>query len=101
MQVTMMAPSRHQVGTKSALSLNDLKDIDKLLVFCMEKRSITEMLSFMHLSDRTKFRRKYIYPLLDAGILQMTIPDKPNSQNQRYRLTDKGIQLKETINLRN
>ena len=55
------------------------------------------MLAFMGLSDRTKFRRKYIRPLLEAGILELTIPDKPNSQNQKYRLTAKGIALKNNL----
>jgi ATP-dependent DNA helicase RecG len=41
-------------------------------------------------SDRTKFRRQGLTPLIEAGLLEMTIPDKPTSSNQRYRLTDAG-----------
>ena len=55
------------------------------------------MLAFMGLSDRTKFRRKYIHQLLEVGILEQTIPNKPKSQNQKYRLTSKGIALKNLI----
>ena len=55
------------------------------------------MLAFMSLTDRTKFRRKYIHPLLEAGILEQTIPNKPKSQNQKYRLTAKGMALKEEL----
>ena len=55
------------------------------------------MLAFIGFADRTKFRRKYIRPLLEAGILELTIPDKPNSQNQKYRLTAKGIALKASL----
>ena len=55
------------------------------------------MLSYMNYSDRTKFRKKYIYPLLDAGIIQMTIPNKPNSRNQKYQLTAKGLELTEHL----
>ena len=51
----------------------------------------------MNYSDRTKFRKKYIYPLLDAEIIQMTIPDKPNSRNQKYQLTAKGLELIEHL----
>lgn len=51
----------------------------------------------MSYSDRTKFRKKYIYPLLDAEIIQMTIPDKPNSRNQKYQLTTKGLELTEHL----
>ena len=87
---TKSAPSQHQVGTKSIL---DIEDVDKLLIFCEEVRTIAEMLSYMSYSDRTKFRKKYIYPLLDAEIIQMTIPEKPNSRNQKYQLTAKGLEL--------
>jgi TspO/MBR family len=33
-------------------------------------------------------------PLLDGGILRMTVPDKPTSSKQRYVLTDAGLKLK-------
>ena len=32
-------------------------------------------------------------PLLDAGLAEMTIPNKPRSSKQRYRLTDMGRQV--------
>ena len=43
--------------------------------------------------DRTKFRNQVLKPLLDTGWLEMTIPDKPTSSKQKYRLTSKGRQL--------
>jgi ATP-dependent DNA helicase RecG len=43
--------------------------------------------------DRTKFQNQIIRPLLDAGLLEMTIPDKPRSSRQRYRTTPEGQQL--------
>ena len=91
---TQSAPSQHPVGTQS---ISNVKDIDKLIAFCTEARSFGEMLAFMGLTDRTKFRRKYIHPLLETGILEQTIPDNPNSRNQKYRLTAKGIALKEHL----
>ena len=56
------------------------------------------MLAFMGFTDRTKFRRKYIHPLLEAGILELTIPEKPKSQNQKYRLTAKGVGIQYSLN---
>jgi DNA-binding PadR family transcriptional regulator len=41
-------------------------------------------------SDRTKFRNQVLKPLLDAQWVEMTIPDKPNSSKQRYRITALG-----------
>ncbi|MFA5531712.1 MAG: Fic family protein [Thiohalomonadaceae bacterium] len=42
------------------------------------------------LQDRKSFRERYLKPALAAGLVEMTLPDKPNSRLQRYRLTQKG-----------
>ena len=88
---TQLAPSRHSDGTQL---VPNVENIEKLIMFCAEARSFGEMLAYMGFSDRTKFRRKYIYPLLEFEILEQTMPDKPNSRNQKYRLTAKGLALK-------
>ncbi|MCX5977355.1 MAG: cell filamentation protein Fic, partial [Coprothermobacterota bacterium] len=36
------------------------------------------------------FRFLYLVPSLDAGFIEMTIPDKPQSSKQKYRLTERG-----------
>ncbi|MFN3177876.1 MAG: Fic family protein, partial [Phaeodactylibacter xiamenensis] len=33
----------------------------------------------------TKNDKKYILPALDHGWIEMTVPDKPRSRNQKYR----------------
>ena len=45
------------------------------------------------LRDREHFRKAYLEPLLSAGWLEMTIPDKPRSSKQRYRTTDLGYKV--------
>ncbi len=42
------------------------------------------------LKDGEHFRKAYLQPALDAGLIEMTIPDKPRSSRQKYRLTAKG-----------
>lgn len=56
-----------------------------LLQFCIVPRSRKEMQKFMGLTGRGNFSEKYIKPLLSAGKIEMTIPDKPNSRNQKYK----------------
>ncbi|XPV75763.1 MAG: Fic family protein [Desulfovibrio sp.] len=51
-----------------------------------------ELQNILELKDRKSFRKLYLKPALDAGLVEMTIPDKPNSKNQKYRVTGKGIQ---------
>jgi len=44
------------------------------------------------LRDREHFVANYLNPLLASGWLEMTIPDKPRSSKQRYRITPLGIE---------
>ena len=49
----------------------------------------------IRLKDDEHFRKAYLLPALEAGLIEMTIPDKPRSSRQKYRLTEKGrTQLK-------
>ncbi|MDP2992315.1 MAG: Fic family protein [Deltaproteobacteria bacterium] len=49
-----------------------------------------ELQSALGLQDRKSFRERYLKPALAEGLIEMTIPGKPNSRLQKYRLTDKG-----------
>lgn len=42
------------------------------------------------LTHRQTFRENYLHPALKAGYIEMTLPGKPSSRLQKYRLTDKG-----------
>jgi predicted transcriptional regulator len=41
-----------------------------------------------------RFFKRSIEPLIEAGLIEMTIPTKPSSKMQKYRLTDAGKKLK-------
>jgi len=43
------------------------------------------------------FREAYLVPAIEAGYVEMTIPDKPKSSKQKYRLTAKGRALLATL----
>ncbi len=43
-----------------------------------------ELMEKLGLKSKEGFRRKYLRPALDSGLILMTIEDKPNSKNQRY-----------------
>jgi ATP-dependent DNA helicase RecG len=84
---TKLAPSWHQVGTKLEV---EPTEIFKVLNLCKDAPKLTELMEVFSWSDRTKFRNKYLNPLIKEGFIEMTIPDKPQSSLQRYRLTAKG-----------
>jgi ATP-dependent DNA helicase RecG len=78
-----------EVGTKLALSRHQVQ----ILHNCLEERAIGDLMEIKGRSDRTKFRNQVLRPLLDAGLIEMTIPDKPTSSKQKYRLTETGKQV--------
>jgi ATP-dependent DNA helicase RecG len=53
-----------------------------------------ELQSALGLEHREHFRIAYLSPALDAGLIEMTRPDKPNSRLQRYRLTEAARALR-------
>ncbi|WP_366558662.1 Fic family protein [Ruminococcus sp.] len=55
-----------------------------LIACCREPRSRCEIQAICSLIGRENFRLKYVKPLLDKGLLKMTIPGKPTSRNQKY-----------------
>ena len=52
-----------------------------------------QIMTILGLENREHFRLTYLQPALAAGLLEMTIPDKPTSKNQKYRATKKGKEL--------
>lgn len=78
-----------QVGTKLALSRHQVEILRK----CHHDSRLADLMTITERSDRTKFRHQVLNSLLEAGLIEMTIPDKPRSSKQKYRLTDKGRQV--------
>ena len=56
-----------------------------------------EILSAMGLRDWGNLRQRYLDPCLRVDWIEMTIPDKPRSSNQRFRLTAVGRRLVEGL----
>ena len=74
------------LGTKLAPS----RDQAVVLRTACEDSSLLELLGATGRSDRTKFRDQVVRPLLEARLVEMTVPDKPKSPKQKYRTTDAG-----------
>ena len=59
-----------------------------LLDFCKEPRSRKEIAAFLGLKTASYATERYIRPMLEQGVLEMTIPDKPKSTRQKYKTVD-------------
>ena len=47
-------------------------------------------MSALGITNQTRAFQRHVEPLIDAGLVERTIPDKPTSRLQRYRITDAG-----------
>lgn len=70
-----------------AIPATDVTPTLKLLLEKLgnEELSSSELMQRLGLKNRAAFSRTYLKPALEQGLIQMTIPDKPNSRNQRYK----------------
>ena len=68
--------------TKSVTKLTET--VNDIIAFCSTPRSMTEIMEHIGFKHRYNVKHRYIDPLIDSGVLMMTIPDKPNSRNQKY-----------------
>jgi len=50
------------------------------------------------LHNREHFRKIYLQPALQKNLIEMTLPDKPQSSKQKYHLTQEGQLLQKTMN---
>ena len=65
-----------QVSTQVAMTLEAIGDCEL---------SASDLMGIMGFSERSTFRKNYLRPALEVGAIERTIPDKPNSRNQKYR----------------
>ena len=65
------------------------------LIQLLEKgpQGVAAMMTALKLSHRASFRKRYLTPALELGLVDYTLPDSPNSPTQQYRLTQRGREL--------
>ena len=57
---------------------------DKIIKYCRLPRSKKEIAAFLGYKDVKSFAKNHLKPLLKEGKIEMTIPEKPSSRNQKY-----------------
>jgi predicted transcriptional regulator len=78
---------RHEEKRQVELTVTQRNVLNALEDGTLSRKEIFEKIGIR--GDTRAFKR-YIGPLLSRGFIKMTVPDKPNSKLQRYRLTDSG-----------
>jgi Fic family protein len=64
-------------------------EVKKLLKALTRPMSREELQKKLRLKSQANFRERYLKPALESGLIEMTIPEKPKSSKQMYRLTEK------------
>lgn len=67
--------------------------VKQLILIIEDEMTREELQQILRLRDRENFRKLYIVEALEKEYIEMTIPELPNSPNQKYRLTRKGEKL--------
>jgi len=86
--VIPLTPQATPQATHQATHQAEMDDEDKrtesILEFCKEPRSRKEIQEFLGLKDRSYFANSILKPLIKGNLLNLTMPDKPTSPNQKY-----------------
>ena len=65
-------------------------EVERVLRVLVGEMSRQELQEGLALKNDEHFRKAYLLPALGSGLVEMTLPDKPRSSKQRYRLTPLG-----------
>ena len=76
-----------EIAEQISASDENVSEYVKKLLDVMEydmPYTLTSLMKLLNLKSKETIRRHYIHPALELNLIQMTIPDKPQSRNQRY-----------------
>ena len=90
-KTTMTPHDAHGTPQDEPLQVADC--VERLVYALQHEMSRADLQAALKLRDRQNFLANYLKPALNAGLVEMTMPDKPTSRNQRYRRTAAGEAL--------
>ncbi len=83
--------------TKNGLSYDYEKissDQVKVLKKCKQENTADELMKILNRTHKTRFKNDILNPLIDCGFFERTIPEKPKSPKQKYRVTGKFTKVR-------
>ena len=90
-EFTGIKEQRGQVGAKLGVSKGQVgaKSL-AILKACTKPKRRTEIFKLLGLANKYNNYERHVLPLVEQGLLAMTIPDKPKSSDQKYYTTEEG-----------
>lgn len=104
--ITIYRPTTGQVsgqvnGQVNGQVFTNLTPIERVVWVLQAEMKRDEIQEALELKHRDNFRENYLNPAIAEGWVEMTIPDKPTSSKQTYRLTRKGLKRKKELKSKN
>ncbi len=83
--------AKHQVKRKDKHQV-EVTDIQRAVLKSLKNKPLSrkEIFTAIKMNGDSRSFKRHIEPLLDMGLIEMTVPEKPNSRLQKYRLTGAG-----------
>ena len=72
-----------QVNKENAETSEYVKKMLDLMEYDIPYTS-NDIMERLGLKSKETLRKNYLHPAIELGLIRMTVPDKPNSRNQRY-----------------
>lgn len=93
------SPTVHQHVTELVTNLSSQAK-SLIMSFKEEKMTASELQLVTNLSPKSLqlFRKRFIYPSIEAGLVAMTHPDNPRHPQQKYYLTELGLEVLKLLN---
>ena len=67
-----------------------VEEVRRVVLVLHGEKSRKHLQEALCLKGRANFEERYLKPAVEAGLVEPTLPNKPNSRLQKYRLTLKG-----------
>ena len=81
---------RETMQVTTQVTMQVTTQVARLLEVLQGEMTRGEIMKKLGLKNRTHFSKAFLRPAIVSGHIEMTIPGKPNSRLQKYRLTQKG-----------
>ena len=85
--LTQISAVLDEILNNAGPSSYNLSEYVKKLLSVMEydtPYTANTILNLLDLKSKETLRKNYLGPAIENGLIKMTLPDKPNSRNQRY-----------------
>lgn len=74
----------YKYGENTVTSETEEIEDNELILFCKTPRTRREICDYLGLNSVTYAIQTYVMPLVEKGIIKMSLPDKPKSSNQLF-----------------